>query len=114
MRLREAYAEDGRERDLTRLLSESYPAFTQVLRGALHLTRRPIPDDALGVARGFCQVAGLDDAAFAEVDGLRRGKPAGGLDELFGRYYRVLEQAADFIDRHVVGDAAASSQGESS
>jgi hypothetical protein len=111
MRLREAYAEHRRPRDLERLASDSYPDFTRILRGVLHLAGRPIPADALAVARAFCDVAGLDDRAFVEVDALRRGRRAGDPEALFARYHAVLEQAADLIDRHAV---PAAPQGERS
>lgn len=112
MRLREAYAEsEGKAKALRRLLVASFPAFTQVLRGALRLVGQPIPARGVEVARAFCQAAGLDERAFVEVDALRRGESDAGVDAVFERYYMVLERAAEFIDRHVVASPAETRKG---
>jgi hypothetical protein len=112
MRLREAFAEsDGKDKELRRLLIDSFPVFAQVLRGALRLVGQPVPDRPVEVARAFCQAAALDARAFVEVDELRHGKNGVGVDDLFDRYYRELSRAAEFIDRHVVADAATTRKG---
>lgn len=116
MRLRERYAADGDDKALRRLMAESFPAFAQVLRGAVRLLGQPVPDHDVDVARAFCTAAGLEPSAFVAVDGLRRGHAPspGTIASLFDRYYEVLSRSAEFIDRHVVANPAVSQQGAAS
>jgi hypothetical protein len=84
------------------------------MRGALRLLGKPVPHRPGEVARDFCAAAGLDGSALAEVDALRHGQRTDSLATLFGRYYQVLERAADYIDRHVVTPVATHQQGAAS
>jgi hypothetical protein len=101
MRVQEAYIEaDGRDRALTRLLTESYLAFTQVFRGCLRLSTDDVPQHNIDVAREFCRRAGLDPAPFEDIEGLAAGGGTRtGAEELFDAYYAELMKAVRAVDR---------------
>lgn len=110
MRLREAYVEaHGRDRDLRRLLRESYTSFLALFRGCLRLLGDEPPADNAAVVAAFCARAGLDARPFGEVEALRQGDAGpGDLKDVFSRYYRELTKAIRMVDRfhHAEGGAA--------
>jgi hypothetical protein len=102
MRLEEAFAlSRGKEADLRRLLSASFPAFAMVFRGCLRLHGDPVPAGGGAAAAAFCQRASIDPEPFAEVERLRRGDRAVSAASLFPRYHAAIVRAVDAIDKFV-------------
>jgi hypothetical protein len=101
MRLTEGYVEASRrDRDVLRLMAESYSAFAAIFRGCLQLLGAEPPMAAHDVVAHFCSRAGLDPAPFDSVECIRRGeRPDGTTAELFARYYGEIAKAVERIDR---------------
>jgi hypothetical protein len=106
MRVQEAFIEaDGRDRALTRLLTESYLSFAPVFRGCLRLATRNVPAHDIDVVRAFCKIAGLDAAPFEDIaamvgDGATRTEAAA----LFDSYYAQLSKVVGAVDRFQIQD----------
>ncbi len=101
MLLREGYvAAHARPKDLRRLLTDSYTSFIALFRGCLYLLGVEAPSRNAEVVSAFCARAGLDRAAFEEVDRLKRGEGAAvDLKALFARYSEELNRAVGKVDR---------------
>jgi predicted nucleotidyltransferase len=101
MRLREGYVEtQGKSGAVKRLLAESYPTFTALFRGCLHLLGGEVPPHNDQVVTAFCTRAELDPAPFNEVDRLKRGdKVETDPKALFYNYYEELTKAVHRVDR---------------
>ncbi len=103
LRLREAYLEAARPRDLERLLSDSFSAFVPVFRGCLHLTGETVPVHDADVVRSFCHQANLDVSAFEQVEKLKhKQKPTTPLQSLFASYYEQLSAAVSAVDQFAI------------
>ena len=104
MRLQEAYAlSNGRESEVARLITSSFPAFALIFRACLRLHGDPAPEGSAATAEAFSRAAGIDPAPFAEADRLRRGEKVASAKELFVRYYAALDSAVDAVDRFAPG-----------
>jgi hypothetical protein len=102
MRLEEAYAlSRGKEAELRRLLSASFPAFAMVFRGCLRLHGDAVPAGGAAAADAFCKRAGIDAEPFAMVERLRRGDRTVAAASLFPRYHAAIVRAVDAIDKFV-------------
>jgi len=101
MRLREAYVvAHARERDLERLLTDSYTTFTALFRGALHLLGETPPVHNDEVVRALARRIGVDPDPFAAVDRLKRGERVAETGKaLFSRYHAALASTVAAVDR---------------
>lgn len=101
MRVQEAYVESrGRQRDLERLLIDSYLAFLDIFRGCLRLLASEVPARAGDIVSSLCKEADLDPAPFLSIDKLAQGGSVTvDLDELFASYYQQLVKAVHVVDR---------------
>ncbi|MFN8060274.1 MAG: nucleotidyltransferase domain-containing protein [Vicinamibacterales bacterium] len=104
MRLTEAYVEaHDAEKDLRRLMVESYSVFAAIFRGCLRLLGGEPPVATHDVVSHFCARAGVDVDAFHEIERLRHGgAPTVPAKAAFARYYRELERAVDRVDAFLV------------
>lgn len=101
MRLEEAYVEmRGRDKDLAKLMAESYLAFVDIFRGCLRLHGDGVPARAAEVVAQFCRRAELDAAPFETAERLAHGASApGDMEKVFARYHAQIAGAVRAVDR---------------
>lgn len=100
LRLEEGYIEAfAHEKELKRLLVESYSVFAAIFRGCLRLLGGEPPVATHDVVSHFCARAGLDVTPFQDIERLRQGeRSAGPAKPLFARYYAELTKAVSRVN----------------
>lgn len=108
IQLRERFLLAHRKRkELAAILTRTFAGIMTVCRGVLRLADDSTPAANEAVIQRICQRFDLEDAPFRRVVAMKRGEPAGTLDEvrtLYKAYYRELRKLQTHVDRLLAGE----------